>query len=320
MEQSQNTNPCFVAFSKDSLAISTDTVATHLAQRTDELVERHLAAMRAHRGYDCLPEDDLRRSCHRNVVRVLAILGRTDLLGEVDEDERASGQRRALPGVPSNTVVEAYRAVLAVLRDAFIEEAVATGADTATALAGTTRLWDLTDEFSSVLFSARQQVEIDAACRDERHRIASYSDSSSAGWIPPNCGPAGTSAGSTGPSPTRWSATARRTGLVDTGRAPDGLPGLPPADPRRRHLINLFGEDAVPTMPNDGSHDEGRRYFPPRPRATASPCSPTPHGEMTVPDDLESAIAESAGWPVASRTRCPHRTADATPPPSTWST
>lgn len=147
-------------------------VAGRLEQRDEELVERQLAVLREHPAYRRVPDDDLRRSCHRNVVRVVATLGRTDLLAEVEEDERASGQRRALQGVPSDTVVEAYRAVLAVLRDAFIEEATATGVDTATVLAGTTRLWDLTDRFSSVLVSARQQVEIDAARRDERHRIA----------------------------------------------------------------------------------------------------------------------------------------------------
>jgi putative transposase len=148
------------------------TVAARLAERTDELVDRQLAVLHSYPGYRRVPHGDLRRSCHRNVVRVLATLGRTDLPAEVEEDERASGQRRALQGVPSDTVVEAYRAVLAVLRDAFIEEAVAAGADTTTVLAGTTRLWDLTDRFSSVLVSARQQVEIDAARRDERHRIA----------------------------------------------------------------------------------------------------------------------------------------------------
>ena len=29
-------------------------------------------------------------------------------------------------------------------------------------------------------------------------------------------------------------------------------------------LIDLFGEDQIPTVPNDGSHDESRRYFPGR--------------------------------------------------------
>jgi mannose-6-phosphate isomerase-like protein (cupin superfamily) len=60
-------------------------------------------------------------------------------------------------------------------------------------------------------------------------------------------------------------------------------------------LIDLFGEDEVPTVPNDGSHDEDRRYFP---AGTSSYrytlFSYPPKGEMVVPDDLEAAIAESA--------------------------
>lgn len=147
-------------------------VAARLAERTDELVERQLAVLHTHPAYRSVPEDDLRRSCRRNVLRVVATIGQPDELPGIEEDERESGQRRALQGVSSDAVVAAYRDVLAVLRDAFIEEATATGADHRAVLAGTTRLWDLTDRYSSVLVSARQQVEIDAARRDERNRMA----------------------------------------------------------------------------------------------------------------------------------------------------
>lgn len=147
-------------------------VAGRLAEQADELVERQLSVLRRHAAYRRVPDDDLRRSCRRNVLRVVATLGRPDDLPEIEEDERESGQRRALQGVPSDVVVAAYRDVLAVLRDAFIEEATAASTDSAAVLAGTTRLWDLTDRYSSVLVSARQQVEIDAARRDERNRIA----------------------------------------------------------------------------------------------------------------------------------------------------
>lgn len=150
-----------------------NSVAARLRDRTDELVDRQREALRRFPSYDRVPADDLLRSCRRNVARVLATLEQRDRLpGGIEEDERASGQRRALQGVPSDDVVEAYRAVLTVLRDAFIEEATAAGADPWSVLAGTKRLWDLTDTYSNVLVSARQQVEIDAARRDERHRMA----------------------------------------------------------------------------------------------------------------------------------------------------
>jgi hypothetical protein len=148
-------------------------VADRLRRQADELVDRQLAVLRRVRSYDRVPDDDLLRSCHRNVARVVAALEQVDVLpAHVEEDERASGQRRALQGVPSEDVVGAYRAVLAVLRDAFIEEAGEIGADPASVLAGTRRLWDLTDRYSDVLVTARQQVDIDAARRDERSRMA----------------------------------------------------------------------------------------------------------------------------------------------------
>lgn len=147
-------------------------VAGRLAARTDELVDRQLAALRAHPDYDRVPADDLRRSCRRNVQRVVATLGSRSALSRIEEDERESGHRRAAQGVPTEVVVEAYRTVLAILRDAFIDEATASGADPRAVLAGTTRLWDLTDRYSGVLVSTRRQVEIDSARHDERRRMA----------------------------------------------------------------------------------------------------------------------------------------------------
>jgi hypothetical protein len=147
-------------------------VARRMGQRSASLVEAQLHELRRLRAYDRVPDDDLRRSCHRNVARVIATLERHDRLpSDIEEDERMSGRRRALQGVPVEDLVEAYRVVLSVLRDAFIEEASAVGADPWAVLRGTRRLWDLTDRYSNVLVSARQQVEIEAARRDERHRI-----------------------------------------------------------------------------------------------------------------------------------------------------
>ncbi|HKT04270.1 MAG TPA: hypothetical protein VJT31_32495, partial [Rugosimonospora sp.] len=149
------------------------TVAERIRARTDELVARQLAELRRIRSYRRVPDDDLLRSCRRNVARVVATLEQQDTLPpSIEEDERASGRRRALQGVPVQDVVAAYRVVLAVLRDAFIEEAGAAGADAVAVLAGTRRLWDLTDRLSDVLVSARHEVDIDAARRDEQHRMA----------------------------------------------------------------------------------------------------------------------------------------------------
>jgi PucR C-terminal helix-turn-helix domain len=148
-------------------------VAGRLRARQAALVEAQLAQLKRFRSYDPVPEADLRRSCARNVARVVATLEqRATLPAGIEEDERASGQRRAVQGIPTEDVVKAYRAVIGVLRDAFIEEASATAADPWAVLAGTRILWDLTDRYSDVLVAARQQVDIDTARRDEQHRIA----------------------------------------------------------------------------------------------------------------------------------------------------
>src|SRR5882757_3508369 len=147
-------------------------VAERLEQRATELVSRQLSALREFPGYRRVPDDDLRRSCLRNVARVVATLRQqTDLPPHILEDELASGRRRALQDVPSEEVVRAYRTVLRVLRDAFMEEATAAGVNAEDVLAGTRLLWDLTDRHSSVLVTARQQVEIESARRDERQRL-----------------------------------------------------------------------------------------------------------------------------------------------------
>ena len=59
-------------------------------------------------------------------------------------------------------------------------------------------------------------------------------------------------------------------------------------------LIDLVGEDGRPTVPNDGSHDQQRRYFPPPGGYRYTLFSYPPKTRMTVPDDLPAAIAESA--------------------------
>ncbi len=156
----------------DDQATLLSAISRRLLARSDDLVRAQLAELRRFGAYDQVPDEDLRRSCRRNVARVVATLEQRDTLpAEIEEDERASGQRRALQGVPTQDVVRAYRAVIGILRDAFIEEAAAAAADPWQVLAGTRKLWDLTDRYSDVLVSARQQVDIDTARRDEQRRI-----------------------------------------------------------------------------------------------------------------------------------------------------
>lgn len=153
----------------DSLA----PVASRLVCRSDELVDTHLRRLRTVRDYDPVSDADLRRSLKRNVARAVATLERRDRLPpEIEEDERATGKRRALQGIPTESVVDAYRSHLSSLREAFIEEATTANLAPQAIITGIRRLWELADHYSTVLTIAHHEAELDDARRAERHRLA----------------------------------------------------------------------------------------------------------------------------------------------------
>src|SRR5260370_39832467 len=138
-------------------------VASRLACRADELAETFLRQLRSTvRASEAGSDDALRRSLKRNVARVVAAIEQPEQLPpDIEEDERATGKRRALQGIPSESVVDASRSHLSALRDAFIDEAVSADLDPQTVLTGTLRLWDLTDKYTNVLIIAHHEAELD---------------------------------------------------------------------------------------------------------------------------------------------------------------
>jgi hypothetical protein len=72
------------------------------------------------------------------------------------------------------------------------------------------------------------------------------------------------------------------------------VPAITPPILTGARLIDLFGEDETPIVPNHGTHDESRRYFPPPGGYRYTLFSYPPQTQMVVPDDLDAAIAESA--------------------------
>jgi hypothetical protein len=148
-------------------------IAEQLRTSADELAWRQVKVCRKFPAYNDVPDEDLHRSSKRNVLRVVETLNGRDILpAEISEDEAKSARRRAVQGVPSEDVVACYWAVLAVLRDEFIARASAAGIPSEVILAGTRRLWDMTDRLSGVLMQARQDIDIALARRDERQKVA----------------------------------------------------------------------------------------------------------------------------------------------------
>lgn len=145
-------------------------IAAALDARTDELVEEHLHHLRAIREYDPVSDADLRRALVRNVRRTVAAISEQPP-PQVEEDERATGRRRALQGVTAETMLEAYRSQLSHLRDAFLAEAGTAGLDPPATQSALRALWDLTDRCSAVLVRAHSEAGLDASRRHERRRI-----------------------------------------------------------------------------------------------------------------------------------------------------
>ena len=147
-------------------------VAQALEGRSALLVDRQQEALAQFAEYRNVPRPDLDRSCARNVARVVAILrGESGLPPDVVEDERLSGERRARQGIPAEVVVAAYRAVIGVIRDDYLETGPALGVSVDAILLGVRRLWILTDHMSSTLVSARHKVELERAREAEQDRI-----------------------------------------------------------------------------------------------------------------------------------------------------
>ncbi|GAA3523127.1 PucR family transcriptional regulator [Amycolatopsis ultiminotia] len=217
------------------------TIADRLLVRRAALVDAQMTQLRTFRSYNRVPDDDLLRSCERNVARVVATLEQRDSLPPgIEEDERDSGRRRALQAIPADDVVKAYRAVLRVLRDAFIEEASAVSADPWDVLAGTRKLWELTDRYSDVLVAARQQADIDSARREEQHRMALVQRLVSGAIEPGEILPGG-AVHTVLPDREYWVVRAH----ADTADLPQLSHHLESAGPAARTLIAPFDNDVV---------------------------------------------------------------------------
>jgi hypothetical protein len=148
-------------------------IAEWLRDSIDELALRQLAVLRtSFPSYARIPDEELLRSAGRNVVRVAeTIEGQDELPAGVHEDEVKSARYRSLQGVPAEDVSKAYRAVLAVVRDAFFARASSEGVPVDAILSATQRLWAMTDRLSDRLTSVRHDIELEVARREERQRL-----------------------------------------------------------------------------------------------------------------------------------------------------
>src|SRR4051794_34581998 len=118
-----------------------------------------------------VPVESILDSAVRNVHHVVAAMraGRPPEHSSLDEAVRA--RQRTGQGVPATELYDAYRMCLRLLAEEFGRTATEVELDHPAVLAGTRLLWDTADVLTSVLVSARHDVELELARRDESHRV-----------------------------------------------------------------------------------------------------------------------------------------------------
>jgi hypothetical protein len=142
-----------------AISIASDPVSRSLADAADELVERQLLVLQAHPRYEQLRELDLRSSARRNVERTLAAMNPGYDCAETDDV--TSTVLHVIPDLDPQDVVNAYRAAMGVIRDAYIEFAGRAHLPAERTVAGLRRIWDLTDSYSELIAAAHGRITID---------------------------------------------------------------------------------------------------------------------------------------------------------------
>ncbi|MER5916874.1 helix-turn-helix domain-containing protein [Streptomyces sp. NPDC001982] len=148
-------------------------VTGSLLAQTERLVESQMDALLTVAPYRNLPRFDLEHACRRNVARVVATLGGTEgIPAELTDDVREVGRQRAMQGITSEDLIGAYRLVMAVLRDAFVDECLEHEIPADVVLRGVRQLWNVTDQLSNEMLAARSYLDIELAQREAQQRIS----------------------------------------------------------------------------------------------------------------------------------------------------
>ncbi|MGB8649747.1 MAG: helix-turn-helix domain-containing protein [Mycobacteriales bacterium] len=146
-------------------------VLLDLEAMTDRLVDAILAEDPSY-GEGRTSREDLRRSCHDNLQRILQTLtGAGDDRGDLFDAPRATGHRRAEQGMPLESVLHAYRLGHRIIWDALVAQARDDGT-VEVLVEAASYVWELVDSFSSAVASSYRETEQVLHRQDERRRDA----------------------------------------------------------------------------------------------------------------------------------------------------
>jgi PucR C-terminal helix-turn-helix domain/GGDEF-like domain len=160
----------------------TESMLLRVPALTDLLVRTIYEQNPAYRRLRSVPREDLWRSCHDNITRIVQLIADVDNVGSVNEppgaDERfdaahATGSRRAQQRMPLEDVIRSFRLGGRFVRTALIEQARAQGGvDTDDLLELVGRVWDAVDAVSSEVEVAYHNAERQLVRADEQRRAA----------------------------------------------------------------------------------------------------------------------------------------------------
>ncbi|MFG1625499.1 PucR family transcriptional regulator [Kribbella sp. NPDC049227] len=149
----------------------------HLRPVTDALVQTIYEQNPAYREMDAVPPDDLWRSCHDNVARVVQMIADTDrridgsAADEYFDAARETGRRRAEQRMPLDDVLRSFRLGGRLVWEALIDEARAQGVVDSDALLDiASKVWEVVDSTSSQVAAAYHSAERQLVRADERRR------------------------------------------------------------------------------------------------------------------------------------------------------
>lgn len=148
---------------------------------TDVLVEAIVLDNADYRDMPVVPLDDLRRSCHDNVLRVLQLLDRA-IAGEPVEDgelydaAEETGHRRAVQGLPLDSVLRSFRIGGRLIWEDLVAGADEGGIDPTDLRRIGTKLWEVVDRTSSHVARSYHRTERDLLRADEQRSAALWEE------------------------------------------------------------------------------------------------------------------------------------------------
>jgi hypothetical protein len=165
--------PALLPTASPAVAVLGKAVLARLDGLTDTLVEAIVREDPSYSGPGRTPRDDLHRSCHDNLLRILqALTGDGDPDTDPFDAPRATGRRRAEQGMPLESVLHAYRVGFRIIWEGLVTEARRGGGSIEGLVDAATDVWTIVDVFSSSVADSYRETETEFARRGDRRRDA----------------------------------------------------------------------------------------------------------------------------------------------------